>query len=469
MSTTTTLSTPQARARTGGHGWTLALASVGSFLVVLDLFAVSTALPTLRVDLHANITTLDWIINAYTLTFAVLLMAAAALGDRWGRRAAYLAGLLLFAAASAACALAGNGAELVAARAVQGVGAALIMATALALINAAFPAERRGWAMGVYGAVTGIATTLGPVLGGVITELLGWSSIFWINVPIAVVAAVCVALRIRDGRTRAVADRLDLSGLALGGAAVLVLVWAVIRAADIGWGDGLVIAALGLGVALLAALIVRLRRARHPLIPLRLFADAQFSSGVVGIFLLTASVTAVVFFTAQFLQNGQGDGPLAAGLHLLPLGVVPLVLGMRSGAYADRIGTRPMILLGLILQGIGITIIAVLGGTGLPYPVLGVAMAITAAGFTCAVPALTKSVVGSVPPADIGTASGLFTTVRQVGGAFGVAAASAAFSASGGYGTPAAVAAGYRAAMIVAALAVLIALAANIRIRKDRS
>ena len=470
MSSTTTLTAPPVLGRTAGQGWTLALASVGSFLVVLDLFAVSTALPTLRIALHADLTTLDWVVNAYTLTFAVLLMAAAALGDRWGRRAVYILGLLVFGGASAACALAGNGAELVAARAVQGVGAALVMATALALINAAFPIERRGWAMGVYGAVTGIATTLGPVLGGVVTELLNWSCIFWINVPIAVVAAVCVALRIHGGRNRA-GDRrpLDLPGLALGGAAVLALVWGVIRVAADGWGDGPVIGALVAGVALLGVLLVRLRRARHPLIPLRLFADAQFSAGIITIFLLTAAVTAVVFFTAQFLQDAQSDGPLAAGLHLLPLGVVPLILGMRSGAYADRFGTRPMILLGLVLHGAGLAIIVVCCGADLPYPVLACATAIVAAGFTAAVPALTKSVVGSVRPAEIGTASGLFTTVRQVGGAFGVAAGSAAFGAFGGYGSAAAVAEGYRAAMIVVGVAVIIALAVTIRARTSSS
>ena len=462
-----TLTTSPAPGRAAGQGWTLALASVGSFLVILDLFAVSTALPSLRVGLHASISTLDWIINSYTLTFAVLLMTAAALGDRWGRRTVYLTGLLLFACASTACALAGNGAELVAARAVQGVGAALIMATALALINAAFPAERRGWAMGVFGAVTGIAATLGPVLGGVVTELLGWSCIFWINVPVAVAAACCVALRVRDDRVRAGVGRppLDLLGLALGGAAVLVLVWGVIRAATAGWGESLVVAALSLGVVLLAALLVRLRRARHPLIPLRLFADARFTGGMAGMFLQSASLTAVVFFTAQFLQNGQGDSPLAAGLHLLPLGVVPLVLGTWSGTGADRVGTRPMIVFGLILQSAGIVVIAVFASAGLPYAVLACAMTILGVGFTSAVPALTKSVVGSVRPADIGTASGLFSTVRQVGGAFGVAAGSAAFGAAGGYGTAAAVASGYRAAMIVAALAAIAAVVVNVRVR----
>jgi EmrB/QacA subfamily drug resistance transporter len=391
----------------------------------------------------------------------VLLMTAAALGDRWGRRRVYAGGLLLFTGASVACALAPNAGVLIGARAVQGVGAAVTMATALALINAAFPPERRGWAMGVFGAATGAASTLGPVLGGVLTQLLSWPAIFWINVPVGLAAAVGVVLRVRDGRDRT-ARPLDLPGLLLGGAAVLALVWGVIRAATDGWVDRTVIGALVLGALLLGALLRREQRAKHPMIPLRLFADRAFTSGIVGIFLQSASLTAIVFFTAQFLQNGQHDGPLEAGLHLLPLGLVPLLLAPRTGAHADRVGTRPMIVIGLTLQTAGTAILAVLAGPDLPYAVLGAAVAVVATGVTFAVPALTKSVVGSVQPADIGTASGLFSTVRQVGAAFGVAASSAAFTAAGGYGN---VAAGYRAAMIVAVAAVGIAVVTTPRRR----
>jgi EmrB/QacA subfamily drug resistance transporter len=439
---------------TADQWWTLALASIGSFLVILDLFAVSTALPTLRVALRASITTLDWTINAYTLTFAVLLMTAAALGDRWGRRPVYASGLLLFAAASVACALAPNGIALVAARAVQGIGAAVTMPMALAVINAAFPAHRRGWAMGVFGAVTGLATVLGPVLGGMITQLLSWSYIFWMNVPVGVAAAVAVLLRIRDvgdgvpGGQRA----LDPLGLVLSGASVLALVWGVVRAAADGWGDRGVVLALVLGGAALAALVAWQRRASRPMIPLRLFTDSTFASGIAGIFLQSASLTAVVFFTAQFLQDAQGNSPLVAGLHLLPLGLVPLVLAPWSGGYTDRVGTRPMIVTGMTLQTAGIVVLAVFSRPELWYPGMAAAMAVGAIGFTLAVPALTKSVVGSVEPADIGTASGLFSTVRQVGGAFGVAATSAAFTATGGYTTAPAVTAGFRGAMVVAAV-----------------
>lgn len=453
MSVRPTLTAPPSNRPTADQWWTLALASIGSFLVIFDLFAVSTALPALRVALHASISTLDWTINAYTLTFAVLLMTAAALGDRWGRRRVYASGLLLFAAASVACALAPDGVALVAARTVQGIGAAVTMPMALALINAAFPADRRGWAMGVFGAVTGLATVLGPVLGGVITQLLSWSAVFWMNVPVGVAAAAAVLLRIRDVRDGAPGGQraLDLPGLALSGVSVLALVWGVVRAAAAGWDDGGVVWALVLGGAALAAFLARQRRADQPMIPLRLFTGRAFPTGLAGIFLQSASLTAVVFFTAQFLQDAQGDSPLAAGLHLLPLGVVPLLLGPWSGGSTDRVGPRPMIVAGMTLQTAGMVVLAVSSRPGLWYPALAAAMAVAAVGFTLAVPALTKSVVGSVEPADIGTASGLFSTVRQVGGAFGVAAASAAFTATGGYTTAHAVAAGYRGAMVVAA------------------
>lgn len=307
--------------------------------------------------------------------------------------------------------------------------------------------------MGVFGAVTGLATVLGPVLGGVITELLSWSYIFWLNVPVGVAAAAAVVLRIRDVRDGAAGGQrtLDPLGLVLSGVSVLALVWSVIRAAADGWGDRGVVWAFVLGGAAMVGFLGWQRRATRPMIPLRLFADRTFAAGIAGIFVQSASLTALVFFTAQFLQDAQADSPPAAGLHLLPLGLVPLVLGPWSGGRADRVGTRPMIVTGMTLQTAGMVVLAVFSRPGLWYPALAASLAVGAIGFTLAVPALTKSVVGSVEPGDIGTASGLFSTVRQVGGAFGVALASAAFTAAGGYTTTHAVAAGYRAAMAVAA------------------
>jgi EmrB/QacA subfamily drug resistance transporter len=457
----TTIAPPLTRpATTTAQRWTLVLTSIGSFVVILDLFAVSTALPALRQALHASLGTLDWTVNAYTLSFAVLMMTAATLGDRWGRGRVYAGGLLLFSAASAACALAGSAGVLIAARAVQGVGAAVLMPLSLALLNAAFPADRRGWALGVFGSVTGLATVLGPVLGGVITQALSWSWIFWINVPVGVVAAVATLARVADskGTRRA----LDPIGLVLGGLAAMTLVWGVVRAAGVGWGDVTVLGSLAVGVVALVVLIGYERRVAHPMLPPRLFAERGFRTAAAAMFLLTASMTAVVFFTAQYLQDGQGEGPLAAGLRLLPLGVMPLVLATRSGALADRLGTRPMTVAGLALLTVGTTLLAVLARADGPYPLLAGAMLLTGLGITFAVPSLTKAVVGSVAPGDISTASGLFSTVRQLGGAFGVAVTSAVFASAGGYGS---VAAGYRGAMVVAALFGVIGLAVGLAAR----
>lgn len=444
--------------------WTLALASVGSFLVVLDMLAVSTALPALRVALHGTITTLDWTVNAYTLSFAVLMMAAAALGDRWGRRPTYVGGLLVFAAASAACALAPNVAVLIAARAVQGVGAAVLMPLALSLINAAFPAQRRGWAMGTFGSVTGLGSVVGPIVGGVITQAISWSWIFWINVPVGIAAAVAVLLRVSD--SRGPRRRLDPAGLVLGGIAALALVWGVVQAAGNGWANATVLVPLAVGILALAGLIGWERRAAQPMVPLRLFRDRGFASSNAGIFLLNASLTGVVFFTAQLLQNAHGDGPLAAGLRLLPLGVVPLALAPWSGRSADRIGTRPMIVIGLALATVGASLLAWFAAPTVPFVLLGVGMVAVALGFTLAIPAMTKAVVGSVEPADVSTAAGLFSTLRQMGGAFGVAVSSAAFTATGSYASAGAVAGGYRGAMIVAAVVAALGLAAVLVARK---
>ena len=445
---------PPSPSLTRAQAWTLALAGMGSFLVALDLFAVSTALPRLRTDLHASVAALDWTVNAYTLSFAVLLMSAAALGDRWGRRAVYAGGLSLFAVSSIACALAPDAATLIAARAVQGAGAAVIMSLALALLNAAFPPQRRGWAMGIYGAITGLATVLGPTLGGALTQTLSWPWIFWINVPISLATAVAVLRRVEE--SLGTQHPIDVPGLILVTTSALGIVWAIIRAATTGWDKRPVIAALAAGILALAALLAWQRHARHPMIPLRLFTTRAFSTGNAGIFLLNASLAATVFFTAQFFQDAQDNTPLTGGLHLLPWGLVPLLIAPRAGAAADRLGPRPLIVAGLTLQAGGTATLAWLATPHQPYLVLISPMLGVGIGFSLAIPALTKTVVGSVEAADIGTASGLFTTLRQLGGAFGVAVTSAAFTAAGSYRSPSDFADGYRAAILLAATLALL-------------
>ncbi len=415
--------------------WALGLASAGSFMVVLDLMVVATALSSIRRDLGASIDQLEWTVNAYTLTFAVLLMTAAALGDRFGRRRLFAAGLGLFAAASAACALAPGIGWLIAARAVQGAGAALVMPLALALLNAAFPPERRGWALGVFGGVTGLAALVGPVLGGAITQGISWPWIFWLNVPVGLLAIRLVLARVEESYGPRAG--LDLPGLALGTGAALGLVWGLVRASTLGWGNLGVIAALLGGALLLAAFIAWERRAPAPMLPMRLFGSRAFSAGV--------------FFMAQFQQTGLGQGPLGAGLRLLPWGILPFLVAPRAGALADRIGERPLIVAGLLLQTAAMSWIAAIARPGLAYVTMAAPMVISGFGLALAIPAMTKAVVGSVAPGDIGKASGAFSALRQLGGAFGVAALVAVFSSAGSYASARAFSAGFVPAIGIAA------------------
>src|SRR5215475_1745990 len=254
---------------TSAQRWVLALASLASFMVVLDMLVVATALTAIRRYLGASLSDLEWTVNAYTLSFAVLLMTAAALGDRLGRRRVFAAGLAVFAISSAACALAPDTAALIAARAVQGAGAAAIMPMALALLNGAFPPHRRGWAIGIYGGVTALAAVAGPILGGAVTEGLGWQWIFWINVPVALAAIPLVVGRLPEAYGPG--GRVDLPGLVLVTAAALGMVWGLVRGNTAGWGSAETIGALAAGAAAAVAFASWQTRAPAPMLPPRLF------------------------------------------------------------------------------------------------------------------------------------------------------------------------------------------------------
>lgn len=440
--------------------WVLGLSALASFMVVLDLLVVTTALPSIHRDLGASFEDLEWTVNAYTLSFAVLIMTGAALGDRLGRRRMFATGLVLFAAASAACALAPSVGALVAARTVQGAGAAILMPLALALLNGAFPPERRGWATGVYGSVTALAVVLGPVLGGAVTQGLAWPWIFWINVPIALLAAPLVIARVPESRRSAA--RIDLAGLVLGGFAATGLVWALVRGNSAGWRSAETIGAAVLGVAALAAFVAWERRAPAPMLPLRLFRSRSFSAGNAAMFFLSASLTAAIFFTAQLFQVGQGLGPLAAGLRLLPWGVLPMVLAPAAGAMADRMGARNLIVVGMAVFTAGTAGLALVAAPHASYLVLVGPILLSGAGLGVAIPAITRSAVSLVGTPDLAKASGVFNTLRQLGGAFGVAIGGAVFAATGRYGSAAGYVDGFRPAVLVAAALALGATAAGL-------
>jgi EmrB/QacA subfamily drug resistance transporter len=428
--------------------WVLVLAATGSFMVVLDLLVVATALTAIQRDLHASMADLEWTVNAYTLSFAVLLMTGASLGDRFGRRRVFVAGLALFSLASVACALASSVGALVAARTVQGVGAAVIMPLALGLLNANFPPQRRGWAIGVYGSISGLAVLLGPIVGGILTESLAWQWIFWLNVPIGLVAIPLVLVRIKESFGSA--TTIDLPGLLLFTVAAVGLVWGLIRAQAAGWGSAEVVGTLVAGVVFTVLFGLRQVRARAPMLPPHLFRSGAFTSGNVVIFCLNASMTGAIFFTAQYLQVALGQGPLAAGLSLLPWGLAPFLIASRAGALADRLGERPLIVIGTACQTLGAAWLALVSTSDASYLTLALPLALSGIGVSLAIPAATKAVVSTSAPTDIGKASGAFSTMRQLGGAFGVAIMAAAFSASGTYASAAEFTAGFRPALGVA-------------------
>jgi EmrB/QacA subfamily drug resistance transporter len=419
---------------TATQRWVLILSALASFMVVLDMLVVATALSTIRRDLGASLADLEWTVNAYTLSFAVLLMTGASLGDRFGRRRLFVIGLGVFTLASAACALAPSAGWLIAARTVQGAGAAIIMPLALALMNVAFPPERRGWAIGIYGGVTGLAATVGPLIGGAITQGLAWEWIFWLNVPIGLAAIPLVLARTPE--SLGARARLDVPGIVLGAVAATGIVWAFIRTGD-------AVPALVVGVLAGIAFVVVERRSAAPMLPLRLFRSRPFAAGNAAIFFLNATLTGVIFFTAQFFQVAAHLGPLAAGVRLLPWGVMPLLIGPRAGALADRFGERALMLAGAAAITGGMAWTAAVVAPGASYLTLVWPMALAGAGIGLGIPAMTRAVVSRVAPADVGKASGTFSTLRQLGGAFGVAVLGALFTRYGGYGSAAAFADGF--------------------------
>jgi EmrB/QacA subfamily drug resistance transporter len=441
------------------RGWVLALTGIGSLMAALDTVVVSTALSTIRVDLGTSIASLEWTVNAYNLSFAVLLMTGTALGDRYGRRNLYALGLGLFAGASALCALAPSVDMLIAARAVQGAGAALLMPLGLALLSAAFPAERRGTAIGIFGAITGIAVASGPFVGGVIVQGIAWQWIFWLNVPIGLLAIPFVLTRMKESYG---ADTgLDVRGLVLITGAALGIVWGLVRGNPAGWGSFEVVGALVAGVVLVGAFVAWELRVREPMLPMRLFRSRAFAAGNAAIFFTIASLFAAVFFFSQLLQTGLGYDPLGAGVRLLAWTGTFITIAPIAGTLADRFGERPFMVVGLLLQAAGMIWIALIASPDVGYSALIPPLIVAGCGVSLAIPAAQSSVVGSVAVDALGKAAGTNSMMRELGGVFGIAIAVAVFAGAGSYASPQAFTDGFGPAIgVAAALSLAGALAA---------
>ncbi len=445
--------------RSPGRLLTVSLTSVAYFMVALDTLVVVTALPSIHRDLGGNIGTLQWTVNAYNMAFGAGIITAAALGDRLGRRRMYVLGLAIFTAASAACALAPGIGMLVACRAVQGIGAAIIMPLGLTLLTSAFPAERRGAVVGIWGGVAGLAVASGPLIGGAVTQGLSWHWIFWVNVPVGIVAITGSRLRLAESRGQR--TRLDIPALILVTGGVGALIWALVQAAQAGWGSAQTLTALILGAVLTAAFLAWETRVPEPMIPLGLFRVPSFSAAVTTQFLTSAAIFSAAFLTSEFLQFARGDSPLGTGLRFLPWTAAPLFIAPVAGALFDKVGARRLVVPGLLMQGLGFAWIVSLAGTASGYGSYVLPFIIAGTGISMALPCIATAGLNAVSPASLGKAAGILNTLQQFGAVTGVAIVTAVFNSRGSLASRAAVTHGYRPALAVSAgLSVLGAVAA---------
>ncbi|MCC6832255.1 MAG: DHA2 family efflux MFS transporter permease subunit [Thermoleophilia bacterium] len=432
--------------------WALAITGLALFMVVLDNLVVTTALPVIRTDLDMSLDSLGWVVNAYTLSFAVLLLTGAALGDRLGRRRMFAAGILVFAAASAGCALAGSPEALIAFRAIQGAGAAMVMPLSLTLLTDAFPPGKRGMALGIWSGISGLAVAAGPVIGGAVVDGISWHWIFWPNVPLGVLTAVLAVRAMTE--SRGAPRRLDLPGMALAGAGLLGVVWGLVRGNGEGWTSPEILLALGLGTLFLAAFVAWEARSAHPMLPLGMFRSRGFTIANAVSVAMYFGMFGAIFFLAQFLQTVQGNSPLKAGLMILPWTVMPMFVAPIAGAMSDRVGARPLMVSGLALQAGALAWLALASSPDVGYGALLVPFAMAGAGMALVFPPVANLLVASVPEARIGVASGANNTMREVGGALGIAVMTAVFTATGGYASPQAYVDGLTPSVLVGAAVV---------------
>jgi EmrB/QacA subfamily drug resistance transporter len=434
-----------------GPAWTLILASIGAFIAALDIVVVSTALPTLQTHLHANLADLEWTINAYNLAFACLMLTGSALGDRFGRRRIYALGLLLFAAASCACAVSNTGNELIFARVIEGAGAAAIMPLTLTLISDVFPAEKRAAAIGIWGGVTGLGVSTGPVVGGALIQYLSWQWIFWINVPIGVAVAALAMRKMRE--SHGPRPQLDLAGLVLVAAGMFGLTWAAVRAPSVGWGSAEVVGSLIGGVAFVALFVAWERRARYPMVPMAYFRSRGFTTANGVIFFQFMSMIGMLFMLTQLLQVGMGFTAFGAGVRILAWMATPIFVAPVAGKLAERFGTKPFMVLGELMAGIGLIWLVLVIHTGVSYTSLIAPLIFQGIGSAMVFPTAPAAVTMAVPPADAGVASGVNSALRELGAVFGVAIVAAVFAHSGGgYASRALFIHGWKPAMDVAAI-----------------
>ena len=414
--------------------WTFGITSVALFMVTLDNLVVTSALPVIRHNLHASLSQLEWTVNAYTLTFAVLLLTGAALGDRFGRRLIFVVGILVFTAGSALAALSTSATALDLARGVQGVGGAIVTPLTLTLLSAAVPRERRGLALGAWGGIGGLAVAIGPLVGGAIVEGLSWQWIFWLNVPIGLLLAPVALSRLDE--SHGPAGRLDLPGLVLASAGLFGIVWGLVRGNSVGWGSPEIVGSLVVGAVVVALFVLWELRAEAPMLPMRFFRNRTFTLTNVSSLFMFFGMFGSIFLLIQFFQTVQGFSPLQAGLRILPWTAMPIFVAPIAGALSDRIGGQRIMGTGLALQAIGLGWIAAVASPAAPYTDFVAPFFVSGIGMALFFAPVANVVLSSVRPEEEGQASGAQNAIRELGGVFGVAVLASIFSRYGGYGLP---------------------------------
>jgi EmrB/QacA subfamily drug resistance transporter len=411
--------------------WAIAITGLALFMASLDNLVVSTALPVIRVHLHAGLSGLEWTVNAYTLTFAVLLLSAAAVGERFGRRKIFVLGIAVFTGASALAALAPSIGVLIAARAVQGAGGAMIMPLSLTLLSAAVPPARRNMALGIWGAIGGAAVAIGPLVGGFVTSGWSWQYIFWLNVPVGLVLIPLAWWKLSESRGAAL--RLDLAGVGLVSLGLFGIVLGLVRGNGSGWTSASVVGSFVVGFVALLGFVAWELRSSHPMLDLRLFRNRGFTAVNVTAMLFSFGMFGSIFFLTQFLQTVQGLSPLGAGVRILPWTAIAMVLAPVVGAMAERWGGKVLVVTGLVFQAICLTWLAMILTPTTPYSDLIAPFVIGGIGMTLFFVPLASLVLGGVPKDLEGVASGANSAFRELGGVLGIAVLGSIFSASGGY------------------------------------
>src|SRR5262249_7111690 len=414
--------------------WAFVLTSAAGFMVTLDNLVVTTALPVIRKDLGAGLGGLEWTVNAYTLTFAVLLLTGAALGDRFGRRRMLAVGLGIFTGSSAAAAMAPTILALDIARAFQGLGGAIVMPLTLTILSAAVPPERRGLALGAWGGITGLAVAFGPLVGGAVVSGISWQWIFWLNVPIGIVLTPLVLLRLDE--SRGPWGRLDIPGLVLAGIGLLGITWGLVRGNALGWGSPAIIPAIAGGLVVMGAFVAWELRAPSPMLPMRFFRDRTFSLANTASLFFSFGMFGSIFLLAQYFQTVQGYSPLGSGLRILPWTAMPMIIAPIAGAMSDRVGGHRLMGLGLALQATGLAWIASISTPSAPYSDFVLPFILSGAGMSLFFAPVSNVVLSSVRDVEQGQASGANNAIRELGGVLGVAVLASIFAHEGGYATP---------------------------------